>query len=131
MCQKRHDLYVYHDFTKNLLGDVILIVAYLINRMQLNTLNFQSLLKALKGENEYIVPPKCLSLSALFTRGILENSILVLELGYSPTQKEYKCYQPPSEDYFDITPLTPQGENNKEEETILVQIGEKSGEEGE
>ncbi|XP_019256261.1 PREDICTED: uncharacterized protein LOC109234647 [Nicotiana attenuata] len=49
-------------FTMNLpkpyWGEAILVPAYLINRMQLKNLNFQSPLEALKCKNDYIVPPK-------------------------------------------------------------------------
>ena len=85
-------------FTMNLpkpyWGDAILVAAYLINRMPLKTLDFQSPLEALKGKNEYIVPPKvfgCVCFVHTKNAGKLDpRALKCVFIGYSPTQKGYK-----------------------------------------
>ncbi|MBJ4159980.1 hypothetical protein JGD54_25530, partial [Salmonella enterica subsp. enterica serovar Typhimurium] len=127
-------------FTMNLpkpyWGDAILAAAYLINRMPLKALNLKSPLAILKGHSDYIVPPKvfgCVCFVHTRNTGKLDPKALkCVFIGYSPTQKGYKCYHPPSKKYFvsmDVTfrehepyftttgsPL--QGENNEREEVI-------------
>ena len=95
-------------FTMNLpkpyWGDAILVAAYLINRMPLKTLNFRSPLEALKGKNDYTVPPKifgCVCFVHARNSGKLEpRALKCVFIGYSPTQKGYKCYHPPSRRFF-------------------------------
>lgn len=128
-------------FTMNLpktyWGDAILVAAYLINRMPLKTLNFLSPLEALKGKNEYIVPPKVFGCVCFVhsrkSEKLDPRALKCVFIGYSPTQKGYKCSHPPSrkvfvsmdvtfresEPYFSSTQSPLQGETNKEEEMIL------------
>ena len=128
-------------FTMNLpkpyWGDAILVAAYLINRMPLKTLDFQSPLEALKGKNEYIVPSKvfgCVCFVHTKNAGKLDpRALKCVFIGYSPTQKGYKCYHPPSrksfvsmdvtfrefESYFSNYPSSPLQGENKEEEVIF------------
>lgn len=58
ICSKWQDLLCLPSIYQKPTGDAILSVVYLINRMPLKTLNYQSPLEALKGENKHIVPPK-------------------------------------------------------------------------
>ncbi|XP_058002238.1 uncharacterized protein LOC131179411 [Hevea brasiliensis] len=98
--------------------------------MPLRTLEFKSPLEVLQGKNSYTVPPKvfgCVCFIHKLNSGKLEpRALKYIFVGYSSTQKEYRCYHPPLRKYFvsmDVTfkesesyfhpPL--QGEHRKEE----------------
>ena len=104
--------------------------------MPLRALNYQSPLETLKGQNTYTVPPKvfgCVCFVHIKDAGKLDpRALRCVFIGYSPTQKGYKCFHPPSrkyfvsmdvtfretESYFSSTPSSLQGENNAQEEMI-------------
>src|SRR5262249_45436670 len=89
---------------KSYWGDAILSAAYLINRMPLRTLNFKTPLEVLQGKNSYIVPPKIFGCVCFVHRTNVEKldprALKCVFVGYSSTQKGYKCYHPPSRKYF-------------------------------
>ena len=115
-------------------GDAVLSAAYLINRMPLKTLGFKSLLEILHGTNSYTIPPKVFGCVCFVHRSVGKldpRALKCVFVGYSVTQKGYKCYHPPTRKFFvsmDVTfrelqpYLSPyqsplQGENKEEEAT--------------
>lgn len=121
ICQKEQDLVcltcIYH---------AILVVVYLINKMPLKIIIFHSPLEALKGKNEYTIPPKvfeCAFFVHTRNSGKLDPR----------TQKCFKCYHPASsrsfvsmyvtsrefEPYFSIT-LSPLHEESSKEEKVIL-----------
>ena len=89
---------------KHYWGDAILVATYLINRMPLRPLNFKSPLEVLQGKTTYTVPPKvfgCVCFVHDRTAKKLDHRALkCVSIGYSPTQKGYRCYHPPTRRYF-------------------------------
>ena len=81
-------------------GDVVLTAAYLINRMSLRTLDFRRPIELIQGSRTYNIPPKvfgCVYFVHKYVRGKLDPGALkCVFVGYSATQKGYKCYHPPT-----------------------------------
>ncbi|KAJ7968090.1 Retrovirus-related Pol polyprotein from transposon TNT 1-94 [Quillaja saponaria] len=123
-------------------GDAVLSAAYLINRMSLRTLDFNTPLDVLQGNCSFVVPPKvfgCVCFVHEHGKNISKldhRALKCIFIGYSATQKGYKCYHPPtrktyvsmdvtfheSNPYFSTTPF--QGESNSEEEVSYGSKGE-------
>ena len=86
---------------KILLGEAVLTTAYLINCIPLRTLEYKAPLEYLQGVSSFIVPPRvfgcvCFIWDHCPTVGKLDPKALKCVLvGYSTTQKGYKCYYPP------------------------------------
>ena len=96
---------------KHLWGDAVLITTYLINMMPSKVLNFQTPIGTLKECYPHLSVFGSLPLevfgSSVFVhvpnkdRSKLDlKAIKCIFLGYSPTQKGYKCYHPPSKREF-------------------------------
>lgn len=72
--------------------------------MHLRVLDFRSPLEVLQGTNSYIVPPKVFGcVYFIHTRNVSKlepKSLKCVFVGYSSTQKSYKCYHPPCRKYF-------------------------------
>ena len=125
---------------KHYWGDAVLAAAYLINRMPLKPLDFKCPLEVLIGTRNFIVPPKvfgCVCFVPTRNVGKLDpRALKCVFIGYSPTQKGYKCYHPPSrktfvsmdvtfretEPYFDSASSPLQGESNVEE--VVLDLGD-------
>ncbi|BBH03624.1 hypothetical protein Prudu_014548 [Prunus dulcis] len=86
----------------------VLTAAYLINRMPSQVLKFQTPLQvftaACSPSTVNHLPPRvfgCISFVHLHHSGKLDpHSLKCIFLGYSATQKGYKCYHPPSKKFF-------------------------------
>jgi hypothetical protein len=122
---------------KSYWGDSLLIATYLINRMPSRILYFKTPLEVLSPplSTSKCVFPKvfgCVCFVHIHspTWGKLDPCALkCIFVGYSPTQKEYKCYNPPSwkhfismdvtlfewQSYFISTNTSLQGESPSEE----------------
>eukprot|EP00252_Welwitschia_mirabilis_P002409 TRINITY_DN1235_c0_g1_i6.p1 TRINITY_DN1235_c0_g1~~TRINITY_DN1235_c0_g1_i6.p1 ORF type:complete len:1428 (+),score=264.56 TRINITY_DN1235_c0_g1_i6:585-4868(+) len=95
-------------FTMNLpkgyWGDAVMAAAYLINRMPLRVLDYKSPVEVLQGKNSYTVPPRvfgCVCYVHARNVGKLDpRALKCVFVGYSSTQKGYKCYHPPTRKYF-------------------------------
>jgi hypothetical protein len=93
---------------KSYWGDALLIATYLINRMPSRVLDFQTPLEVLsppysttKGVSPKVFGCVCFVHIHGPTKSKLEpRSLKCVFVGYSPTQKGYKCYHPPSRKYF-------------------------------
>jgi len=93
---------------KSYWGDSLLIATYLINRMPSRILYFKTPLEVLSPplSTSKCVFPKvfgCVCFVHIHspTWGKLDPCALkCIFVGYSPTQKEYKCYNPPSWKHF-------------------------------
>ncbi|CAL2268732.1 unnamed protein product [Prunus armeniaca] len=93
---------------KSYWGEAVLTAAYLINRMPSQVLKFQTPLQVFTAAcSPSIVnhlPPRvfgCISFVHLHHSGKLDpHSLKCIFLGYSATQKGYKCYHPPSKKFF-------------------------------
>ena len=113
--------------------DAVLTVAYLINRMPLWTLDFRCPIKLIQGSRTDNIPPKvfgCVCFVHKYVGGKLDpRALKCVFVGYSTTQKGYKCYHPPTRKFFvsmDVTfreeeayfspPSSLQGENGHMEE---------------
>ena len=88
-------------------GEAILTAAYLINRLPTQVLNKQSPVEVLSSPSDlFAIPPKvfgcvCFVHNHSPTRGKLDpRAIKCVFLGYSPTQKGYKCYHPPTRKWY-------------------------------
>ena len=88
-------------------GEAVLTAAYLINRLPTQVLNKQSPIEVLSSPSDpFAIPPKvfgcvCFVHNHAPTRGKLDpRAIKCVFLGYSPTQKGYKCYNPPTRKWF-------------------------------
>ncbi|KAI6684286.1 hypothetical protein NL676_030199 [Syzygium grande] len=86
-------------------SDAILSAAYLINRLPSRILQYRSPIEALTGSHKFLVPPKvfgceCFARIAHPASKLAPRSIRCIFLGYSPTQKGYKCYCPSTRRYF-------------------------------
>jgi hypothetical protein len=122
---------------KHFWGEAVLTAAFLINRMPSSVLQFHTPIKVLLGCSRVSsLPPKifgcvCFVHTPTHPRGKLDpKARKCIFLGYSPTQKGYKCYDPQSRKMFvsmDVTfwetksfyPLSTsslQGENDCQEE---------------
>ncbi|GMP35916.1 hypothetical protein CsSME_00008192 [Camellia sinensis var. sinensis] len=94
-------------------GDAVLTTAHLINRLPTQVLDKQAPLHVLLGSQSlFSIPPKifgcvCFVHNHSPSRGKLDpRSLKCVFLGYSPTQKGYKCYHHSSRKWFvsmDIT----------------------------
>ena len=122
---------------KYLWGDAILTATYLINRLPNRTLQFESPLSVLTQKYPHIskndLPLKTFRCTAFVhihahNRNKLDpRALKTIFLGYSPTQKGYRCYCPQNkkmyiscdvtffEDAPYYTPNSLQGENSDQE----------------
>ncbi|XP_073098849.1 uncharacterized protein [Elaeis guineensis] len=87
-------------------GEAVLTAAYLINRMPLRTLDYKTPLECLQGTNSFIIPPKVFG-CVCFVRdhrpsvGKLDaRALKCIFVGYSSTQKGYKCWCPNEQKLF-------------------------------
>jgi len=76
-------------------GEAMKTAAYLINRMPLRVLDNKSLAELLLGSNDFFVPPKVFG-CVCFVHDYRNN----VGVGYSPTQKGYKCWCPSERRFF-------------------------------
>ncbi|CAL5350327.1 unnamed protein product [Camellia sinensis] len=88
-------------------GDAVLTAAHLINRLPTQVLDKKAPLHVLLGSlSLFSIPPKifgcvCFVHNHSPSRGKLDpRSLKCVFLGYSPTQKGYKCYHPSSRKWF-------------------------------
>ncbi|XP_073109504.1 uncharacterized protein [Elaeis guineensis] len=84
----------------------VLTAAYLINRMPLRTLDYKTPLECLQETNSFIIPPKVFG-CVCFVRdhrpsvGKLDaRALKCIFVGYSATQKGYKCWCPTERKMF-------------------------------
>jgi hypothetical protein len=95
-------------FPKSYWGDALLTATYLINRMPSRVLDFQTPLEVLSPplSTEIGVSPKNFGcVCFVYIHGLARSkldprSLKCVFVGYSSTQKGYKCYHPPSRKYF-------------------------------
>ncbi|CAL2268192.1 unnamed protein product [Prunus armeniaca] len=93
---------------KSYWGEAIITAAYLINRMPSQVLKFQTPLQVVTAACSHStvnhLPPRvfgCISFVHLHHSGKLDpHSLKCIFLGYSATQKGYKCYHPLSKKFF-------------------------------
>jgi transposase InsO family protein len=91
---------------KFLWGEAIKTAAYLINRMPTRILNFRTPIECLSGTNSFIVPPKVFGCTCFVhdyrnSIGKLDpRAIKCIFVGYSPTQKGYRCWSPTEKCFF-------------------------------
>jgi hypothetical protein len=129
---------------KSYWGDALLTAKYLINRMPSRVLDFQTPLKVLspllstaKGVSPKVFGCVCFVHIHGPTRSKLDpRSLKCVFVGYSPTQKGYKCYHPPSrkysvsmdvtffeqQSYFSSTPTPLQGESQIEKDEDFLSL---------
>ena len=85
---------------KFLWGEVVKTTAYLINHMPSRILNFKTPIECLSGSNPFIVTPKvfgcvCFVHDYRNSVGKLDpHAVCCIFVGYSPTQKGYRCWCP-------------------------------------
>ena len=93
---------------KSYWGDALLTATYLINRMPSRVLDFKTPLEVLsppssasKGVSLKVFGCVCFVHVHGPTQGKLDpRALKCVFVGYSPTQKGYKCYHPPSKKQF-------------------------------
>ncbi|KAK1661961.1 hypothetical protein QYE76_050120 [Lolium multiflorum] len=91
---------------KFLWGEAIKTAAYPINRMPSRILNFRTPIECLSGTNSFIVPPKVFGCTCFVhdyrnSIGKLDpRAIKCIFVGYSPTQKGYRCWSPTERRFF-------------------------------
>ena len=91
---------------KFLWGEAIKTAAYLINSMPSRVLNYKTPLECLTGSNSFIVPPKIFGCSCFVhdyrnSVGKLDpRAVKCIFVGYSPTQKGYRCWCPTERRFF-------------------------------
>jgi hypothetical protein len=129
---------------KSYWGDALLTATYLINRMPSRVLDFKTPLEVLspplsasKGVSPKVFGCVCFVHVHGSTRGKLDpRSLKCVFVGYSPTQKGYKCYHPPSrkqfvsmdvtffetQSYFSSSHTPLQGESQSEEEFLPLPV---------
>ena len=86
-------------------GDALLTATYLINRTPSRVLDFKRPLEVLFSSvpsSNFIIPPRvfgCICFVHLHGQSrskLYPRTLKCVFIGYSPTQKGYKCYHPPS-----------------------------------
>jgi hypothetical protein len=91
---------------KLLWGEAIKIAAYLINHMPPRVLGHKAPIECLTGTNSFIVPPKVFGCTCFVhdyrpSVGKLDpRAVRCIFVGYSPTQKGYKCWCPSEKRFF-------------------------------
>ena len=87
-------------------GEAVKTAAYLINRMPLRVLDNKSPAELLLGSNDFVVPPKVFG-CVCFVHDYINNvgkldprALKCVFVGYSPTQKGYKCWCPSERRFF-------------------------------
>jgi hypothetical protein len=91
---------------KFLWGEAVKTAAYLINRMPSRVLNYKTPIECLSGTNSFIVPPKVFGCTCFVhdyrnSVGKLDpRAVKCIFLGYSPTQKGYRCWSPTERKFF-------------------------------
>ena len=112
-CKNRHLLNVAHSLIfavkapKSYEGEVVVTAAYLINRLPTQALNKKAPLDLLSNPSSlFSIPPHvfrcvCFVHNHSPTRRKFDpHSIKCVFIGYSPTQKDYKYYHPPTRKWF-------------------------------
>ena len=85
---------------KFLWGEAVKTAAYLVNRMPSRVLNYKTPIECLSGANSFIVPPKVFGCTCFVhdyrnSVGKLDpRAVRCIFVGYSPTQKGYRCWCP-------------------------------------
>jgi hypothetical protein len=126
-------------FPKSYWGDALLTATYLINRMPSRFLDFQTPLEVLSPPLSTVigVSPKffgCVCFVYIHgpARSKLDpRSLKCVFVGYSSTQKGYKCYHPPSRKYFVSMDVTFFEQQSYSSSTPTPLQGESQIEEGE
>jgi hypothetical protein len=91
---------------KILWGEAVKTAAYLINRMPSRVLNYKTPIECLSGTNSFIVPPKVFGCTCFVhdyrnsVKKLDPRAIKCIFVGYSPTQKGYKCWCPTEKKFF-------------------------------
>ncbi|KAK1684333.1 hypothetical protein QYE76_045181 [Lolium multiflorum] len=91
---------------KFLWGEAVKTAAYLINRMPSRVLNYKTPIECLSGTNSFIVPPKVFGCTCFVhdyrnSVGKLDpRAVKCIFVGYSPTQKGYRCWSPTEKRFF-------------------------------
>lgn len=91
---------------KFLWGEAVKTAAYLINRLPSRVLNYKTPIECLSGTNSFIVPPKVFGCTCFVhdyrnSVGKLDpRAVKCIFLGYSPTQKRYRCWSPTERKFF-------------------------------
>lgn len=91
---------------KFLWGEAVKTAAYLINRMPSRILNYRTPVECLSGVNSFIVPPKIFGCTCFVhdyrnaTGKLDPRAIKCIFVGYSPTQKGYRCWSPSEKRFF-------------------------------
>ncbi|XP_057495256.1 retrovirus-related Pol polyprotein from transposon TNT 1-94 isoform X3 [Actinidia eriantha] len=92
---------------KSFWGEAVLTAAYLINRLPTRVLNKRAPVEVLSGSSTlFSIPPRVFGCTGFVhnhspSREKLDpRAIKCVFVGYSPTQKGYKCYHPPSRKWF-------------------------------
>jgi hypothetical protein len=91
---------------KFLWGEAVKIATYLINRMSLRVLDNKSPAELLLKSNDFVVPPKVFG-CVCFVHDYRNNvgkldprAVKCVFVGYSPTQKGYRCWCPSERRFF-------------------------------
>jgi hypothetical protein len=91
---------------KFLWGEAIKTATYLINRMPLRTLGYNTPAECLLNSNEFIVPPKvfgCVCFVHDYRNSIRKldpRALKCVFMGYSPSKKGYRCWCPSEHRFF-------------------------------
>jgi hypothetical protein len=91
---------------KFLWGEAVKTAAYLINRMPSRVLGYKTPIECLNGTNDFVVPPKVFGCACFVhdyrgSVGKLDpRAIKCIFVGYSPTQKGYRCWSPAERRFF-------------------------------
>jgi len=104
-------IFIPHKRSKIVLGETVLTVAYLVNRLPSQTLQnsspihlFSKFYPHFKTSNDLVLKIfGCVSFVHVHSpyRGKLDSrAIKCIFVGYSPTQKGYKCYHPATKKVF-------------------------------
>jgi hypothetical protein len=88
---------------KFLWGEAVKTASYLINRMPSRVLNYKTPNECLSGSKSFIVPPKVFGFALLYMNSVGKLDPRVVKcifVGYSPTQKGYRCWRPTEKRFF-------------------------------
>ena len=91
---------------KFLWGEAVKTAAYLINRMPSRILGYKTPVECLSGSNYFIVPPKIFGCTCFvhdYRNAVSKldpRAVKCIFVGYSPTQKGYRCWSPTERKFF-------------------------------